>query len=365
MVILWLANWLLLPLLLATASCTTCDASSLTEFPSDNKRFIIAGYLPNYRSYINVNHTALVLTDLILFSMEPDSSGSLRGRCCLDSSHYSLARKAQAYKATHTTTNTTPSLQDKLNLWVSIGGAGRSTAFPAIVSNSTATLLLLTELIALCQKEGFNGIDFDWEQPTTEKEYGLYCQFLINAANALHRVNLLVSVTTRQTFASNVVNAVDRILFMGYDLLYPNGPKHHAHYQIVTQTIDQWMSKYNYPSQVIVLGLPAYARHESNPSLVKTFAELVDDGMDPTSLTIGNSWKGYLFDTIHDISKKVMYAKQNHLGGVFFWELGHDKQNETYAPSGWLLEAAGTRVTNITAITTASKGHENDERNEL
>jgi hypothetical protein len=80
---------------------------------------IVAGYLPDYRSYINLNATASHLTDLILFSLQPHPRGTVDG-CCLNSDHYAMGRQAK-------------SLSPSLNLWVTIGGAGRSDAIPTIV----------------------------------------------------------------------------------------------------------------------------------------------------------------------------------------------------------------------------------------
>lgn len=62
--------------------------------------FVIAGYLPEYRFYININNTAASLTDLILFSMAPDNQGQLSS-CCLESQHFEQARQARAYKKEH------------------------------------------------------------------------------------------------------------------------------------------------------------------------------------------------------------------------------------------------------------------------
>ena len=69
----------------------------------------VSGYLPEYRSYIDVNATAPYLTDLVLFSLKPHSRGMIGG-CCLDPSHYEKARQAKEYTG------------GKLRLWVSIGG---------------------------------------------------------------------------------------------------------------------------------------------------------------------------------------------------------------------------------------------------
>ena len=73
------------------------------EFVPRNKSHenpIIAGYFPDYRSYIDVNEsTAKLLTDIILFSITPTSDGTVdaNGTCCLDNTHYTEVRKAQAF----------------------------------------------------------------------------------------------------------------------------------------------------------------------------------------------------------------------------------------------------------------------------
>ena len=296
--------------------------------------FIVAGYLPEYRSYINVNNTAILLTDLILFSLEPNTLGAFGG-CCLDDSHYKIAREARAHKKHFSNV--------PLRLWISVGGAGRSAAFNHIASDARTRSNFIKNLIDLCQKQLFDGIDLDWEQPSNEAECKDYERLLSEAALALHDANLLLSVTTRQTFTPKVWNQVDRIHFMGYDLLFGGGPKHHASFQIVTKVVEDWLDKYNYPSEVIVLGIPCYARHGDDPRNVKTFAELIDDGMDVgnVALTVdGSEWKGYLFDSIEAVKNKVDFAKKKGLGGVFLWELGHDKQDPEAAPGGYLLQAA-------------------------
>lgn len=61
---------------------------------------IVAGYLPEYRSYINLNNTVEFLTDVILFSISPNArgGGGILGPCCLEPHHYKQAQEARAYK---------------------------------------------------------------------------------------------------------------------------------------------------------------------------------------------------------------------------------------------------------------------------
>mmetsp|Transcript_41091 Transcript_41091/g.46691 ORF Transcript_41091/g.46691 Transcript_41091/m.46691 type:complete len:325 (-) Transcript_41091:103-1077(-) len=287
---------------------------------------IVAGYLPEYRSNININNTSALLTDLILFSLDPGADGILEGRCCLKDSHYKLAREARSHRK--------KSSSRPLKLWVTIGGVGRSESFLAISKSGTKRDQFLSNLVQLCKRESLNGVDIDWQGLRNEDEYKLFIELILSTAKMLHKSGLLISVTTRERLPSHVLEEIDRVQFMGYDLLFDKGPKHHASYSIVTQIVEQWLD-WNYPEEKIVLGIPGYGRHKDSPSQIKTFAELIDDGLDDETT---NEWNGYLFDSPALIRKKVKFVKQNDLAGVVLWELGHDKQDKN-KPGGWLVNA--------------------------
>eukprot|EP00986_Skeletonema_menzelii_P010048 scaffold4739_cov126-Skeletonema_menzelii.AAC.3 len=85
------------------------------------------------------------------------------------------------------------------------------------------------------------------------------------------------------------------------------------------------------------MGVPAYARHERHPGLVKTYEEVInefvseqDDSSEQkkdlkSAINELNFWKGYRFDSTSDVKKKCKYAKRKY-GGVFLWEIGQDKR---------------------------------------
>lgn len=107
--------------------------SAYQEQRSKEQRTVIAGYLPEYRSYINVNASAQLLTDLILFSIEPKQDGSVTETCCLGFDHYEMARKAKSQSS-------------NLRLWVSVGGAGRSQNFRRIVNDEARRKHFISQL---------------------------------------------------------------------------------------------------------------------------------------------------------------------------------------------------------------------------
>lgn len=125
------------------------------EITEDNN-FSIAGYLPDYRinSYMDqqlnnekvirvgndimstsssiMSHTPM--TDLIMFSLQPHSKGFFG--CCLQNNHYDLVEKF--------VNNSSP-----INVWVTIGGGGRSDAFPEISSNEALRKKLIRSILNL------------------------------------------------------------------------------------------------------------------------------------------------------------------------------------------------------------------------
>jgi GH18 family chitinase len=295
---------------------------TLRVFAQDENTFRIAAYLPDYRFYINVNATAPFLTDLILFSIEPSLNG-----CCLSQEKYQIARHAQDYKQEHQ--------NKRLRLWVTVGGGGRSDGFAGIAFDETKRDRFINEMVTLCHEQGLDGLDFDWEIPSTHQELQAYTTLLLEASQKLHSASLLISVAlhARQFMPPQLYKAVDRIHLMAYDL----EASHVAAYDSVVRAVKEF-KQYGCPVSKMMLGLPAYGRHSQNPSMAKTFSELMDESSHE-ALSL-QEWNGYRFDSPANVKKKVEFAKQQGMAGIFFWELGQDFQHAGLGAGGILLQAA-------------------------
>jgi len=120
------------------SSSSSLDGSEnidMTEKKTKKKRetrIPIAGYWPDYRPMENLNQSASMLSDLILFSLELDTDGTVGGdgTCCLQSHHYEKARQAKDQLVVDEE-------KKDMNLWISIGGAGRSHHWNQVCSNPT------------------------------------------------------------------------------------------------------------------------------------------------------------------------------------------------------------------------------------
>lgn len=161
-------------------------------------------------------------------------------------------------------------------------------------------------------------------------------------------IKLSVALHPGQVFADEFYGTVDRVNLMTYDMITEKGI-HHSTIKNTKKAV-QLLVDSGCPKFKIVVGIPAYARHGKNPGNVKTYSEVVDALLesepDTTKEKIDQrkSWKGFLFDSPPQVRKKVDYAVEDGLAGVFFWELGQDKQHEELGPGGILLEAAGQQI---------------------
>jgi hypothetical protein len=310
-------------LLLACLSFFTSTAKQ------DHQDRIIGGYLPDYRFYIDLNQTVLNLTDLYLFSVQPTGSNNQLDACCLGAHHYEQIHQARAYKKQHAARD--------LNIWLTIGGAGRSDHF---LDNLDG---LVNDIRTVSRKHNLTGVVLDCEMFRNQQEYANYQNWIMKAAKALRRDGIKISVTLHvgQFLLMDLYSHIDQVHLMAYDMQGDS----HANLQAAKVAVHQLLRQ-GCPSHKIILGIPAYARHMRNPGQVMTFSEIIDDMSGATTTSDWSSagrWKGYRGDSVNEVQQKVQWANDNSLGGVFFWELGQDKQHAT-APGGILLAAANSEA---------------------
>ena len=228
-----------------------------------------------------------------------------------------------------------------------------------------AILLNTMGILNQSRDEELNGIDFDFEGIQSIEVWNAYLTFLSFASTYLHHENLIVSVAVHpgQFLPAEVCQNLDRVHVMTYDMI-PSPQRnsdsmtnnHHASLHSSKAAIDKFIKYGCHPSKLL-LGIPAYGRHEKNVGLVQSYSEIVDDVLkeygdndDEIKRTIRKLryWNGYLFDSPEDIREKVKYAMRMGLGGVFFWELGQDKQLGGSAEAGGiLLEEAAAAASGI------------------
>ena len=283
--------------------------------------------------------------------------------CCLNKDHFDKVREAAAYRKEYYPDGTPP-----LRVWLTVGGAGRTKGFQTVFKQhqkKNITKFILA-LLQKCIEYDLYGIDFD-NQVFGQDDMYHYVAFLNQAVQMFDKYGKKVSITMRPGIwiPSLGTKVVDRVNLMAYD-----GPFARLEDNVkpaVKATIQAGV-----PPSSIVLGYPAYARNERNPNEVKTFAEIYYDIEKSKNPQTGKSiddlsvWDGFVIDSPAAVREKAQYAKELGLKGIYMWEvsvsplypkaichhslsqvrrllsfqLGQDKQDERFAPSGFLLQSS-------------------------
>ena len=96
----------------------------------------------------------------------------------------------------------------------------------------------MDNLLQCSKREKLNGIDLDWEQPTSKEEYIAYIHLIIEASEQFHQNQLFLSIALHpgQFLPEQVYTFVDRVHLMTYDMIHSNSIEpstynHHATYE--------------------------------------------------------------------------------------------------------------------------------------
>jgi hypothetical protein len=139
----------------------------------------LVGYLPEYRlRSADPELLGKYYTDIILYSVDVTKSGGLdTGR--LDKRGWSLLprlRKAGVQR-----------------VYACIGGGLRSKHFNAATNDRPSRARLVSELVKLCQTKNLDGVDFDWEFPSTAQQRRQYAALIEETCAAFEPLGLRLS----------------------------------------------------------------------------------------------------------------------------------------------------------------------------
>ena len=271
-------------------------ATSSEPSPS---RFVIAGYAPDYRlESLDLTALAHNLTDVLLFSIAPTPQGTIDPGDITQIHHMRAARAKKA--APH------------LRVLVSMGGGGRSAAFPQAVGSRQRREALAKALVKYCKRGKLDGADIDYEAalgPTELRNLVGFLKLLRQAFDAAAPpLQLTMAVHPQHAEALAPAYAhVHRVHLMAYgqsprlelcdaSLTQPGssallpalrlsppfrlgptdlpGAEGHAAPAPVRAAVDGMLAA-GCPRAKLVLGLPFYGRSLEQPGPVATYDELL------------------------------------------------------------------------------------------
>lgn len=259
---------------------------------------------------------------------------------------------------------------------LSLGGGGKgSVTFPTVASNEESRIRCAKSAEEMCTSHGFDGIDLDWEHPSSSQQGLDYVKLLECLRRALPAPRLLTSALPAGAWALKHINLLqaatylDYINLMTYDftgpwtsvcghhaqLYTPNRPHNDAS-RISCSSAVAYVTSRGVPSSQVLLGIPTYGRsfleaktvgesfrgHAGEEGTFKykdlprpKTREEFDDNVG-AAFCIGGDGGFVSYDNTQSVLLKAEFAKSQKLGGLFYWTAtGDTNDSRSLIKTGW------------------------------
>lgn len=177
-----------------------------------------------------------------------------------------------------------------------------------------------------------------------------YDKLVTAATNIFPSQGISVSIALhpgQHTSVPTAIQKVDRINLMTYEM--PTA-SYHADYTKMRNAVEDLIQA-GVPSAKIFIGVPSYGKHKTTGE-AKAYHELADElSDDPAKRHKIYAYGDFIVESPAAVQAKVRYAQKHGLGGVFFWELGQDKDRV-------LLSAAAKQAGKILPETVSAEPKE-------
>lgn len=321
----------------------------------DITKNVASGYI--YRNYYGLTNQFFETMDIIycaFIMFNPD--GTLKNNAgVLANIEYSVLPKAK---------------ENGIYTVLSLGGGGSepSSAFASVTKNAEARKTLINNIIDLINKYGFDGVDVDWETPTSSQAqyFTLFIKELNEAVkknNSHHLVTAAIGGGKWQPTRYDLSNSskyLDFINVMTYSMssssgyyqnaLYKRTGFHNTEYRVggtlSSCSIDETVTIYNnlgVQNNKLIFGLAFYGTRQynnegrwvSNGSVYYTTIKnqylnnpdytYYYDEVAQVPYIISNDLTTFIsFDDPRSIAAKCEYVKNNNCAGLMYWENGCD-----------------------------------------
>ena len=278
----------------------------ITLSHSQNK-YKITGYIPQ-RSVERITSAHFdLITDAIFFGTDVDSKGNID----LDEVHKYLIKL-----------NTVRGEKD-VNLSVCFGGWERSKFFEKMSASKKRRANFCKQVLDMCQKYQLNGVDLDWEYPSTPEQRKNFVKLVKDLFETLNPHDIFISIAVghweaKAELTAKVEPYISDVNLMLYDNVDPiNG---HASLGLVKKGCERFI-KHGIPAGKIIAGVPFYGRHNINRLKTKAYRDIEKPEV---NISKEGWYEGYFFNPPEILTQKATYVKERGLGGIMIWELGHD-----------------------------------------
>lgn len=314
----------------ANGSATGCT-SNITSFTSAVIQappalgFLVVGYFPSYRNIADVPDIKFRMCNVVNYAFFSVNSSGL-----LTENNSALVPLV----ITKAKTNGA-----KVMLSINEAAAGN---FRNMASSATGRTSFAKDIMNRVRQYGFDGVDIDWEYPTTADGSDItYTALMKELSDSLHRDSkyYLTAAITPGKYAGGIRDAIKSEVFayadwfniMAYDdfstsTLY----KHHSDFTLASTSLNYWINTRGMPREKAVLGFPAYGRPSglTQTGTVLTYKDILAKGgssQSDSAIVSNGAYTNYMiyYNGQPTVKKKAMLAKQQG-NGIMMWEKWQD-----------------------------------------
>ena len=325
----------------AATGCTTSVTSftcAVIQAPPAFGYYVV-GYFPSYRNPADVPDIKFRMTNVVIyafFGVNATGTLTVNSPATLDA----VILKARANNA-------------KIFVGINDGSGDGKTNFKNMAATATGRNAFVKDVMAKVRQYNFDGVDMDWEFPTTTDGTDVtFTALMKELSDSLHRDAryYLSAAVTAGKYAGGIRDAIKNEIFaytdffniMAYDDFNTTVPyRHHSDYTLAQTCLNYWLTTRGMPASKAVLGLPAYGRPSgiTQTNTVLTYKTILSQGGNPLYDSATVTAGGFTNYTIYyngqyTVKRKAKLAK-DIANGVMLWEKWQDA-----ADGNSLLKAA-------------------------
>lgn len=290
--------------------------------------FYVVGYFPSYRSLSDIPDVKFRMCNAVNYAFfSVSSSGTLTQSNPTLAAQFIAKAKANGAKAF---------------LSINDGSGDGKTYFKNMASTTTGRTSFAKDVMNTVRQFGFDGVDVDWEFPTTsDGTDATFTSLMKELSDSLHTnaKYYLTAAITAGKYAGGIRDAIKNELFtyvdffnvMAYDDFNTTvAYKQHSDYNLAVTCLNYWLNTRAMPSQKCVLGFPAYGRPSgiTQSGTILGYKDILSRGGSSQSDSAVVTNGGFTNYTIYyngqpTVKKKAILAKQT-ANGVMVWEKWFD-----------------------------------------
>jgi chitinase len=319
----------------ASGSATGCT-SSITSFtytviqPPAPFGYYVVGYFPSYRNLTEVPDVKFRMTNVVVYAFYAvNGTGGLSAPASPSASLVAVRDKARTNNA-------------KVFLGINDGSGDGKTNFRNMAATAAGRTNFIREVMNAVRVNNLDGVDMDWEFPTTTDGTDTTFTLLIKElSDSLHRDGryYLSAAITAGKYAGGIRDAVRNEIFpyvdlfnvMAYDDFSPTVPyKHHSDYTLAQTCLNYWLNTRGMPASKCVLGLPAYGRPSgiTQTNTVLSYKAILAQAGNPqydSAVVTAGGFTNYTiyYNGQYTVKRKAKLAK-DMANGVMMWEKWQD-----------------------------------------